>query len=214
MDPWFTESHRSLVQVVDPWFIESHRSLLQAKDPWFIDSHSSLVQVMDPWFIQSHISLIKKHEPTSFKRVTAMVSWLIEFEILVSLYKYDLWLILKSNQPQNAMRHKKQRHLPASMSASSMKLVVRMITRPARRLLSSDHRWRRAYGPIPLVGSSINITCGHEQRRGYSRRVQNVKSTDPEKHTVRRPTLAMRGYEYCHIDRNCINCVIQFTYSS
>lgn len=64
-------------------------------DPWFIDSHSSLVQVMDPWFIESHVSLTKKHVPTSFKRVTAVVSWLIESEILVSLEakKYDMWLI-------------------------------------------------------------------------------------------------------------------------
>ena len=58
-------------------------------------------------------------------------------------------------QTQNEAMLQQQLHLPVSMSASSMKWVVRRMTRPARRFLRSDHRWRREYGSIPAVGSSI-----------------------------------------------------------
>ena len=49
-------------------------------------------------------------------------------------------------------------YLPAKMSASSIKCVVRRTTRFLHFSFNKDHMSRRAYGSIPLVGSSKMIT--------------------------------------------------------
>ena len=68
--------------------------------------------------------------------------------------------------------------VPARMSASSMKCVVRRITRPGRLSFNNDHKCRLEYGSIPAVGSSKKITCYIEielksQKKSFKQSVEN-----------------------------------------
>ena len=55
------------------------------------------------------------------------------------------------------------KRIPANISASSMKWVVRRTTRPARLFFRRSQRCLREYGSIPAVGSSRNNICNNER---------------------------------------------------